>query len=299
MHFDLIDARLLLNIAETNSLTRGAERSHLSLPAASTRIRNIEDSVGTKLLYRNSQGVTLTPPGQSFVHHARLMLQQLEQLRGDLQEYAEGIKGHVRIFANTSSITEFLPEVLRRYLASHPDVNVDLRERLSHDIVRAVTDGSADIGIVAGSVRTEGLEVLPYHRDRLVLVTAKEHPLAARNVVAFADSVDFHYVGLAEGSAIHAFLNDAARQLNRLLNVRIEVGNFEAVCRMIEADIGIGVLPESAARRYANTMAVRILELSDDWAVRDLKVCVRSFSLLPTFARDLVDLLAADVSGIR
>jgi DNA-binding transcriptional LysR family regulator len=289
----------LLNIAETNSLTRGAERSHLSLPAASTRIRNIEDSVGTKLLYRNSQGVTLTPPGQSFVHHARLMLQQLEQLRGDLQEYAEGIKGHVRIFANTSSITEFLPEVLRRYLASHPDVNVDLRERLSHDIVRAVTDGSADIGIVAGSVRTEGLEVLPYHRDRLVLVTAKEHPLAARNVVAFADSVDFHYVGLAEGSAIHAFLNDAARQLNRLLNVRIEVGNFEAVCRMIEADIGIGVLPESAARRYANTMAVRILELSDDWAVRDLKVCVRSFSLLPTFARDLVDLLAADVSGIR
>lgn len=297
MHFDLVDARLLVNIAESNSLTRGAERSHLSLPAASARIRNIEDSVGTKLLYRNSQGVTLTPPGQSFVHHARLMLQQLEQLRGDLQEYAQGIKGHVRIFANTTSITEFLPEVLRRYLATHPDVNVDLRERLSHDIVRAVTDGTTDIGVIAGNVRTEGLEVLPYRRDRLVLVTAEGHALAARQTVSFAETAAYHYVGLTEGSAIHAFLNDAARQLNRPLNVRIEVGNFEAACRMIEADVGIGVLPESAARRYAQTMAVRLLQLSDDWALRDLKVCVRSLNLLPAFARDLVDLLAADAAA--
>jgi DNA-binding transcriptional LysR family regulator len=297
MHFDLVDARLLVNIAEANSLTRGAERSHLSLPAASTRIRHIEESVGTKLLYRTSQGVTLTPPGQAFVHHARLVLQQLEQLRGDLQQYAEGIKGHVRVFANTTSITEFLPEVLRRYLAAHPDVNVDLRERLSHDIVRAVTDGTTDIGVIAGNVRTEGLEVLPYRRDRLVLVTTEAHPLASRTLVAFADTAAYPFVALTEGSAIHAFLNEAARQLNRRLNVRIEVGNFEAACRMIEADVGIGVLPESAARRYAKTMAVRLLCLSDDWAVRDLKICVRSLALLPAFARDLVDLLAADGIG--
>ena len=129
IHFDLVDIRLFVNIADANSLTRGAERSHLSLPSASTRIKNLEDSLGTKLLYRTSQGVTLTPPGQAFLHHARLVLQQLEHLRADLQEYVQGVKGHLRIFANTTAITEFLPAVLPAFLAEYPDVSVDLKER--------------------------------------------------------------------------------------------------------------------------------------------------------------------------
>ena len=160
MHFDLVDLRLMVHIADANSMTRGAELSFISLPAASTRIKNLEESIGTKLLYRTSQGVTLTPPGQAFVTHARMVLGQIEHLRGDMQEYVRGIKGHVRVFANTTSLGEFLPPVLRHYLRRNPDVNIDLRERLSHDIVRAGTEGQTDIGIVAGLVRTENLETL-------------------------------------------------------------------------------------------------------------------------------------------
>lgn len=294
IHFDLIDIRLFVNIAEENSLTRGAERSHMSLPAASTRIKNLEDSGGTKLLIRTSQGVTLTPPGQAFLHHARLVLQQLEYLRSELQEYAQGMKGHVRVFANTTAITEFLPAILPTFLAGHPDVSVDLRERLSHDIVRAVSEGKADIGIVAGNVRTEGLEILPYREDRLVLVTAMNHPLAGEDVVSFEDTLEFDHVGLHEASAIHAFVKQAASALNKPLKIRIQASNFEAVCRMVEANAGVGVLPESSARRHAQTMAIRIVQLSDEWALRKLHVCVRSMQLLPHFARELVELLVAD-----
>jgi DNA-binding transcriptional LysR family regulator len=294
IHFDLIDIRLFVNIAEENSLTRGAERSHLSLPAASTRIKNLEDSVGTKLLIRASQGVTLTPPGQAFVHHARLVLQQLEYLRSELQEYAQGMKGHVRVFANTTAITEFLPAVLPAFLASHPDVSVDLRERLSNDIVRAVSEGKTDIGIVAGNVRTEGLELLPYREDRLVLVTALTHPLAQAEVTSFENTLEYDHVGLHEASAIHAFVKQAAGALNKPLKIRIQAGNFEAVCRMVEANAGIGVLPESSARRHAKTMAIHIVQLSDEWALRQLHICVRSMRLLPHFARELVQLLVAD-----
>lgn len=291
MHFDLVDLRLFVNISEENSLTRGAERSHLSLPAASTRIRNLEDSIGVKLLYRTAQGVTLTPPGQALLLHARLVLQQLEQLRGDLQEYVRGVKGHLRIFANTTAITEFLPTVLPAFLAEHPDISIDLRERLSHDIVRAVAEGRTDIGIVAGNVRTEGLETLPYRRDRLVVAAGPSHPLTKRESVAFEDTLDYDYVGLPEASAIHTFVAQAAAEANKPMKIRIRVGNFEAMCRMVEANAGIGVLPESAARRYAESMSVRIIALRDDWAVRNLQICVRSLELLPLFARDLVELL--------
>lgn len=292
-HFDLPDIKLFVNIAEANSLTRGAERSHMSLPAASIRIKNLEEGLGVKLLYRTSQGVTLTPPGQAFMHHARLVLQQLTDLRGDLAEYVKGARGHVRIFANTTAMAEYLPALLPQFLASHPDVNIELKERLSNDIVRAVTEGKVDVGIVAGNVRTEGLEVLPFREDRLVLITSESHPLAGRERIAFSDALAHDFVGMIEASAINAFLNNAANELNRPIKLRIQVGNFEAACRMVEANVGIGVIPYSSASRHARSMNIRTVELSDEWAVRKLQICVRSVSALPMFARELVELLTA------
>jgi len=294
MHFDLFDLRLMANIAEADSMTKGAEASFISLPAASTRIKNLEEGIGAKLLNRTSQGVTLTPPGQAFVHHARAVLGQIEHLRGDLQEYTSGIKGHVRVFANTTALSEYLPPVLRSYLLSHPDINIDLRERLSHDIIRAVTEGQTDIGIIAGLVRTEGLEIIPYRRDRLVLVVPQGHTLSERAEVAFADTLDYDHVGLHESSAIYAFLRQVCDQLHRPIKQRIQVGNFEAICRMIEASVGIGILPESAASRHAQTTAIAIVPLSDPWAIRKMLICVRTLEALPGFARELVDLLVED-----
>lgn len=297
MHFDLVDLRLMVRIAETNGLTRGAEASHMSLPAASTRVKNLEESIGAKLLYRTSQGVTLTPPGQAFVHHARLVLGQLEHLRGDLQSFAKGIKGHLRVFANTTALGEFLPPVLRTYLRTHPDVNIDLRERLSHDIVRAVTEGQTDIGIVAGAVRTENLETIPYRQDTLLLVVPRGHALAGGGPVAFADTLELDHVGLHEASALHGFLRQACDRIHRVLPTRIEVGNFEAACRMVEAGVGVSILPGSAAQRHAQAMAIDTVPLSDEWSLREMQICLRSLQALPAFARDLVDLLVADADN--
>jgi len=294
MHFDLTDLRLMVKVAEANSVTGGAEAMHLSVPAASTRIKNLEESLGAKLLFRTSQGVTLTPPGQALVHHARLVLGQLEHLRSDLQEYAKGIKGHLRVWASATAMGEFLPPVLQTYLRSHPDVNVDLRERLSHDIVRSVGEGKADIGIVSGYERTEALQVIPYRSDRLVLVVPHGHPLATASGVLFADTLGFDHIGLNEGSALRAFLQRICDGLHRSLKLRIEVSNFEGACRMVEAGVGVGVMPESAARRHAQALQIGIVPLLDPWALREMHVCVRSLPALPGFARDLIELLVED-----
>lgn len=294
-HFDLTDLQLIVNIGDANSLTRGAERSHLSLPAASNRVKNLEEHFGTRLFHRNSQGVTLTPSGEAFLRHARKVLQQIEHLRGDIYEYARGIKGQIRMVANTTAMNEFMPAVLSRYLASHPDVTVDLRERLSYLVVKAVFDGAADIGIVAGKPAGADLQYLPYRRDRLALVTPLEHSLADRQSVSFNETLEFEYVGLSEWSAIHAFLIQAADNLGYPFRFRVEVGSFDALCRMIEAGVGIGVVPEKAALRYANNMKIRVIKLTDAWAERKLHVCVRDLDALPSFARELVQMLQDDV----
>ena len=296
MHFDLTDLRLMVKVAEANSVTGGAQALFLSVPAASTRIKNLEESIGAKLLFRTPQGVTLTPPGQTFVQHARLVLGQLERLRGDLQEYASGIKGHLRVWASATAMGEFLPPVLQTFLRQHPDVNVDLRERLSHDIVRSVGEGKVDVGIVSGYERTEALQVIPYRRDRLVMVLPRGHALASDSAISFADTLDFDQIGLQEGSALRAFLQRLCDDLHRSLKLRIEVSNFEGACRMIEAGVGIGVMPESAARRHASALQIEIVPLADAWALRQMHVCVRNLETLPQFARDLVELLVADAS---
>ncbi|MGZ2747128.1 LysR substrate-binding domain-containing protein [Burkholderia stagnalis] len=297
MRFDLVDLNLFTHIAEASSLTRGAERAHLSVPAASMRIKNLEEQVGVKLLSRTSQGVKVTPPGETLLAHARRVLRQLEQLSGDLQEYSSGVKGHVRVFANTTAMSEFLPAVLRSYLVNHPDVTIDMQERLSPDIVRAVQEGVVDIGIVAGNVRTEGLQAMPYRRDRLVLAVALSHPLASLASTPFVDTLGYDFIGLPEASAIHNFLKRAAADVQRTLRWRIQVSNFETACRMIEANVGVGVLPEGTARRHAKTMALRIVRLDDDWAERQLQICVADLDALPLFARKLVDLLVEDGLG--
>lgn len=293
-HFDLIDLRLMVHVAQTNSLTRGAAASHLSVPAASTRIKNLEESFSAKLLHRTSQGVTLTAPGQALVRHARHIIGHLEDLRGDLQDYALGTKGHLRVFANTTALSDLLPPVMRDYLLSHPNISIDLRERSSNVIVRAVTDGQVDIGIVAGSARNEFLEMIPYRSDRLVLVVPTGHPMADAPSVSFAETLTLNHIGHHETSAIQALLRRVCDQLGRTLKLRIQAGNFETVCRMIEATIGVGILPESVARRHASSMSIAIVPLQDEWALRSLQICVRCLSSLPSFARDLVDMLVED-----
>ncbi|CAN5425650.1 LysR family transcriptional regulator [soil metagenome] len=292
--FDLFDMGLVTYIAEGKSLTHAADRARISLPAVSTRIRNLEEGLGVKLLARTRQGVSLTEPGLKFLRHATQMLKQLENLRADMKEYAEGAKGSVRVCATTTAVTEFLPNVLGTYLSRNPDVKVDLSEKKGDETVSAVRDGSVDIGVISNTVYSEGLQVVPYRTLRLVLVTSANHELALRESVRFTETLSLDYVGLPDSSAYQHFLVEASTSLNRRLNLRVRVNNFEAACRMAELDIGVALLPESAARRNAETMQIRIVPLSDTWAIRQLLICVRNRESLAPFAQELVQLLIAD-----
>src|SRR5262252_5993597 len=201
MRFDLGDLRLFLSVVEAGSITRGAARLHLPVAAPSTRIRNMEAALGTPLLHRERQGVQPTPAGRTLIHHARVVLQQVDRMHGELTEFASGLKGHIKLLSNTNALTEFLPEPLSAFLAANPKVNIDLEERLSDEIVAAVAEGTADIGIVASTVELAGLEVFPFREDRFVIVVAPTHSLAKIRQIAFADVLDYDFVGLDRTSA--------------------------------------------------------------------------------------------------
>lgn len=289
MLFDLTDLRLFIQIAEHKSMTRAAERMHLSLGAASARMKELESRFGMRLLYRENKGVQLSPAGETLLRNAQQIMQQVERLKSEMQEYNNGIKGHIRIFANTTAVTEFMPEVLGRFLARYPQVNVALEERLNQEIVRGVQEGTADIGIAAGTIQAQGLHIINFSTDRLVLATAVEHPLAKMGKISFAETLDFPHIGLHEGSTLQHFLNRMVAEIGQRLQLRIQVRGFEAMCRMVEADVGIGILPYSAALRLSATTKLALVELSEPWAVRERSVLVQDLEGLPQYARELVE----------
>ncbi len=293
MRFDLPDLSLFRHVVDAGSITHGAERAHLALAAASTRIRNMEDVLGAPLLTRSRQGVTPTQAGRTLLQHARTILRQAERLHEDLGAYGGGLAGQIRVLSNTNALTEFLPEALSSFLAAHPNVSVDLEERLSDEIVGLIAEGVADLGVVAGTVDAGGLETYPFRRDRFVLVVARDHPLAKRARVGFEEVLDQDFVGLDRASAIQRFLATKALRIGRPLRLRVQVRSFDAVCRLVECKVGVGVVPESTVRRVSKTMAIKPVALSDAWAVRDLTICVRSREELPTYARQLVEHLRA------
>jgi DNA-binding transcriptional LysR family regulator len=293
MRFDLTDLKLFCEVVDAGSITAGAERSALALAAASTRIRNMEQALGSQLLSRSRQGVAPTPAGRMLLKHARTMLAHAARLREDLSAYAGGLSGEVRVLANTNALTEFLPEALSSFLAAHPHVSVDLEEKLSDEIVGLIAEGVGDVGIVAGTVDVGALQTYPFRSDRFVVVTARDHPLAKRPSLTFAEVLDYDFVGLERSSSLQRFLTAKAAREGRPLKLRVQLRSFDAVCRLVECGVGVGVVPQTTARRAAQTMKLGLVELADDWALRELKIVVRAEDELRPYARELVESLKA------
>jgi DNA-binding transcriptional LysR family regulator len=291
IHYDLTDLRLFVAIAEAQNLTRGAERAHLAPSSASHRMRLLEENMGAPLLLRQARGVALTRAGETLLRHARQVFAQLEQMHADLAPYAEGVRGHVSLWANTHATHSFIPDDLADFLRRHPQVSVTLAEHTSPEIVLAVACGEVEIGVVAERVEGAEVELLPYRADRLVLITPAAHPLAARARVRLVDVLDYPFVMLHAGSAIHTFTMNAAAALGRHVDVRIQVRSFEAVCRMVGAGVGIGLVPRTAVPGGGLREPPTVVELDEPWAQRDLQVCVRRRAELSGFAAALVESL--------
>jgi DNA-binding transcriptional LysR family regulator len=288
MQFDLVDLRLFVAVADDRSITHGAARVHLALPSASARIKAMEETLGIALLKRGRRGVELTAAGENLLGHARVIVHNVETMRGDLQAFARGLKASVQLLANTSGLSEYLPKLLAAFLQQHPHVNIDVEERESTEIATAIAS-AADLGLAAEYALSDSIERIPFSEDRLVLIVARQDELANRRQVDFRDVTGRDFVGLTAASALHAHIAGHAARLGARLRHRAQLNNFDSIGQMVAAGIGVAVMPEVAAKRCARSMRIGVVRLRDPWANRKLVICARSFKALPRPAQQLVE----------
>ncbi len=272
---DFVTLKLFCAIAKSGSITKGAKECSLALSAASRRISDLEETVGITLLDRAARGVILTQAGYTVMQHALRLFQGFEQLSHELGEYANGIKGHVRLWANMSALTEILPEALSDFLDAHPNIQLDVEEQLSGDIVRAILDEIADIGVFAEGTPTAGLETKVIGQDQLVVICSKAHPLAQRKRISFEECLDYHFVGLNRGSSLLELTSRQAEKLGKSMRLRIQVRSYDAMCQMINANLGIGIAPLKACAAQIKVMNLTSINLEDSWSERNLLLAIK------------------------
>lgn len=265
---------LFVRAAELRSLTKAAEASHIGLAAASRRMALLEHRFKTMLLERSSRGVEVTPAGASLLPHAKALLVAMNRMQADMRDHADGRKGSLRILANTSVMTESLPDDLAAFGRAYPDLRLIVEERWSREIVPALLSAEADLGIVVEGIGTEGLDTFVYGTDRVAVVMKPDHPLAALPRMKFTDVLEDELIALEGGSSMMRLLAEHAAVADRTMQLRVQVRSFEAVCRMVDAGLGVGLLPFQAAHVLGKGLGLVVRPLTEEWAERRMLLCV-------------------------
>ncbi|MFA7402783.1 MAG: LysR family transcriptional regulator [Pelobacteraceae bacterium] len=289
MIIDPLSLKLFVTIVEEGTIAGAAEREHIAASAVSKRMSELEESFGTRLLRRTNKGVVPTDAGITLLQLARGVLHDMNNLYVQISEYSSGVRGHVRLSANISAINQFLPAEIRSFTDLHPGIHVHLEADISETIMKSVAEGTADVGIITMATYHQDLEFFPYHSDQLIVITPKDHPLAQKKSVSFSETLDFDLVGITVGSALHNQILRAAQEMGKTPKLRIQVNSFDALCLMVEAGLGIGIVPKGAAKPYFKGLRIRPVTLDEPWANRELKICVRSYEALTAAAKLLVD----------
>lgn len=276
MKLDPITLRLFVAVMEESAIARAAAREHIAPSAASRRLAELEEQLQVELFTRSNRGSTPTAAAYALLNMARGVLNELDGIATQMRDYGKGLRGHVRVMANISAITQFLPPQLQRFLAQHPHVDVRLQERVSTEIARAVADNEADIGILNAGSYGEKIHLRPYRQDRLTVVVPHGHALVRRRSVRLAELVQFDWVGMHAGSALNHLVTRVAADAGLQLRLRMKVTGYDALCLMVASGLGIGILPEGSARLYMGSLPLRCIRLNEPWAQRQLMLCVRA-----------------------
>ena len=294
MRYELTDLRLFLEIAQAGSLSAGAAAVFITPSSASYRLKNLEQALGTPLFERTPRGMDLTPAGLAMLDHVRELFEGIERMQGDVGRFVSGLKGHIRLIANSSSLNGFVTHSLGRFLVVNPGIDADIDERQSEHIPAAVLAKEADIGIFAGPTTVEGLTVHAYAVDRLVLVTPRNHPLAALGTVRLGAALDFDFVCMSRATSNYMFLRDTAQKTGKALRARLHAHSFDTVLTLVAAGVGVALVPTSVLGDDPSSRGLTVIELDEPWALRELHLAVRQDARHPAFVHEFIRFLLED-----
>ena len=298
MKFDLADLRVFLAVADLGSFRVASEALHLSQSALSRRADKLEDALGVQLFTRTTRKVELTTIGRGFVPKARNVLNELESALVGIQDVAERLSGMVTIACVPSAVAYFLPDVIRDYHAQYPRIRIRIIDESSSQVLTAVARGDADFGLTYIGTNDAEIEFKPLLEEPFVAAVSRAHPLAKRRSVSWADLANHAYITLAQGSGNRFLIDQALAHSETRPRHFCEVQHVPALVSMVEAGLGVGVVPRLAMPTKDHGTLVSIA-LKNPTVARTIGLIHPRGKALNPVARLLYELLAKKVESRR
>ena len=295
---DLFTLKLFLTAIEEGQIGRAAVREHIAASAATKRIQDLEDLAGLKLLDRSPKGVVPSAAGEVFARHIRMMLANLDDMRREIGEFTEGIRGHVAICAPRLIITEFLGNEIGDFTRRFPLVNIEVREDSNANAVKAVAAGDVDLSVFIANneLPCDTIDMVEYRSDRLVAVLPPDHPLSKRSSLTLEELLDLDFV--AHHTTVITGIRRAAIGIGRELHVKFSVNTVESARSLVRAGLGVTVQP-GCMLSVEDHAQLATVPLAGDWA--KLSHCIGTLRgrSLTAAAKALIDQLTSHASALH
>lgn len=274
MDVNLVQFRAFLTVARFRSFTHAAELLHISQPALTVQIQQLEESLGLKLLDRDTRHVVLTPSGRDLLPMTQRLLSEFDTIVGSARGLATKELGIVRLGCVPSIATTYLPDAIARFREKHPNVSFDVRDAISSRIVAMIRSDEIEIGITNGEPESPDLDAIDFYRDEIHAVFPKSHPLAALQKLNLDDVAKYPLVFLNMGLNSRTVLDDVFAAEGRFVKPVCEVTYTATAIGMVRAGLGVALLgsliirannlqafPELQSRPIANAALVRCIRL--------------------------------------
>ncbi|AUW58969.1 LysR family transcriptional regulator [Sphingobium sp. SCG-1] len=259
---DLRQLRYFIAVAETRNFHRAAERMNVSQPPITVAIRRLESELGQTLFLREPRGVTLTPAGQAALPYAREAIIAADQLKGVVRDGASGLRGRLRLGIIGSATHDLLPRVVPNFCKAFPNVQLELEEMTSVDIVQALGNQLIDVGFIRLPViDTASVQINIIERDELVIVLPATDPLAGRKRMALAQLADRPFVLFNAISILNAITHIACQRAGFSPHIQQHATQVHTVLSLVEAGLGVALIPGRSARFISDRL--RIIRLSE------------------------------------
>jgi len=258
----LVQVEGFLEVARRGSVSRAAEALFITQPTLTARLQGLERELGTPLFLRTPHGMRLTDAGRAWIPFAERALRALVDGRDALEQVITASAGHLMIAAAPAVSTYVLPELLERFVASHPRVDVSVRTGHSEDVVELVVRDEVQLGL-GRAIRHPDLELRPFHTEELVLVCAPDHPFTKRSSVPMADVAAEKLIMFDRTSSYYEITQGAFLSAGVKPRGLMELDSIEAAKKMVERGLGVALLPGTAVAREAAGGTLVVVAMKD------------------------------------
>ncbi|MFA7343375.1 MAG: LysR family transcriptional regulator [Terrimicrobiaceae bacterium] len=290
--------KVFCDLADTESFSKAAERNGITQSAVSQQVRSIEEQFQVRLIDRGRRAFCLTPEGQAFLASSRDIVGAYEELGTRMQKLQEVVSGELRIATIFSIGLHELPPYLKRFRREFPLVEVRMDYRRSAQVYAAVQENRADVGLVAYPASRRGITASTFWRDRLVVICAPSHPLAARRKLALSDLGGEKFIAFEPDLPTRREVDRRLRQAGARVKVAFEFDNIETVKRAVEIESAVSIVPRTSVRAEVEAGHLISLEIADAEMWRPLGTLVKKSSAGTPALREFLGLLEkTDLGG--